>query len=93
MKPLCDGRHLLIAFSDAGRVRETVASADAPAGGALTVTPQSNGPAIVRGTFDLVDGRGERRSRYEKAALCRCGHSGNKPFCDGSHARVGFRDD
>lgn len=93
MKPLCDGRHLLIAFSDVGRVRETVTSADAPAGGALKVTPQPNGPAIVRGVFHLVDGRGERRSRYEKAAFCRCGHSSNKPFCDGSHASAGFRAD
>jgi len=54
------------------------------------VTPVENGPLVVRG--DLVvrhdDGHLERLPR---SALCRCGHSKNKPFCDSSHVEAGFK--
>jgi uncharacterized Fe-S cluster protein YjdI/CDGSH-type Zn-finger protein len=55
-----------------------------------TVTPVENGPLAVRGALALrhEDGSLERLPR---AALCRCGHSKNKPFCDGSHLELGFR--
>ncbi len=92
-KPLCDGTHHTIGFSDTGEIRETVESSDDVAGGVLTISPQPNGPIIARGAFHLVDGGGSRCSRYEKAAFCRCGQSRNKPFCDGSHAAAGFRAD
>ncbi|MEL6344107.1 MAG: CDGSH iron-sulfur domain-containing protein [Myxococcota bacterium] len=47
-----------------------------------------NGPIeIVRG------GTGKTVRRTTKAALCRCGASNNKPFCDGSHASIGFKTD
>lgn len=51
------------------------------------VTLVPNGPITLRG--DLVLPSGERDTR---AALCRCGQSSNKPFCDGTHAKVGWRD-
>lgn len=51
-----------------------------------------NGPLIVKGSFRVLDGEGREHS-IERAvvALCRCGHSEIKPFCDGSHARIAFR--
>ncbi|PYE49950.1 CDGSH iron-sulfur domain-containing protein [Deinococcus yavapaiensis] len=56
-----------------------------------SITPLADGPLIVRGDFELrVPGTPLRETR---AALCRCGQSGNKPFCDGTHAKVGWRSD
>jgi CDGSH-type Zn-finger protein len=56
-----------------------------------TITPYRDGPLIVRGDFRLVDQDGEEIDPgRETIALCRCGKSGIKPFCDGSHKRSGF---
>lgn len=54
------------------------------------VDVQANGPLLVKGDVEVrhPDGRVEVKER--QCALCRCGASGNKPFCDGSHKRVGF---
>ena len=61
-----------------------------PADGA-TITPYRDGPLIVRGNFRLVDqDGGEIDPGRQTIALCRCGKSGIKPFCDGSHKRSGF---
>ncbi|RFU22705.1 CDGSH iron-sulfur domain-containing protein [Geodermatophilus marinus] len=63
----------------------------APAGRA-TITPYRDGPLLVRGDFRLVDQDGtEIDPGRETVALCRCGRSGIKPFCDGTHKRAGFR--
>ena len=60
-----------------------------PAG--ATITPYRDGPLIVRGDFRLVDQDGvEIDPGRATIALCRCGKSGIKPFCDGSHKRSGF---
>ena len=60
--------------------------------GGVTITPYEDGPLLVRGEFRLVtpDGR-EIDPRRRTVALCRCGASGSKPFCDGSHRVAGFR--
>ncbi|MGY2075985.1 CDGSH iron-sulfur domain-containing protein [Blastococcus sp. SYSU DS0828] len=61
-----------------------------PADGA-TITPYRDGPLIVRGNFRLLDQDGaEIDPGRDTIALCRCGKSGIKPFCDGSHKRSGF---
>jgi CDGSH-type Zn-finger protein len=55
----------------------------------ITVCPR--GPLLVRGEIDLVDGDGKPiDTRRGTVALCRCGASANKPFCDGSHKLTGF---
>lgn len=56
-----------------------------------TVTPYRNGPYLIRGDFTIRDQDGNeiRRSR-ETIALCRCGKSRTKPFCDGTHKLIGF---
>ncbi len=51
-----------------------------------------DGPLLVRGDFELVSSDGEPVERTRRTvALCRCGASAIKPFCDGSHKLIGFR--
>ncbi len=58
------------------------------------ITPYRDGPLLVRGPFRMVDQDG-REIAVDKAtvALCRCGRSRLKPFCDGTHKSIGFRAD
>lgn len=53
-----------------------------------------NGPIRIEGDFRVLDAEGKAFGLGERTmiTLCRCGHSANKPFCDGAHAREGFRD-
>lgn len=51
-----------------------------------------SGPLWVRGRIPIRSGDGEAYEVRNRVTLCRCGASKNKPFCDGSHSRVGFRD-
>ena len=51
----------------------------------------TNGPYRVRGPIELLDQNGKAFTIPEGIALCRCGQSKNKPFCDASHQRSGFR--
>jgi CDGSH-type Zn-finger protein len=60
-------------------------------GPGATITPYRDGPLIVRGDFRLLDQDGaEIDPGRTTIALCRCGKSGIKPFCDGTHKRSGF---
>lgn len=61
------------------------------AGEGTTVEPRRDGPLFVRGRLRIVDADGNLIREDTRLALCRCGASGNKPFCDGSHRRVGFK--
>lgn len=58
-----------------------------------TVEAMKNGPLMVYGTLEVKDGKGNVTTKHKVTAFCRCGASQNKPFCDGSHIRVGFRDE
>ena len=60
------------------------------AGGVLKINPATNGPLLVSGSLTLKNQAGEWVARIEKTAFCRCGASANKPYCDGSHVRIGF---
>jgi CDGSH-type Zn-finger protein len=55
-----------------------------------TVEPRPNGPLFVRGSVRIVDPDGHLIREDTRVALCRCGASENKPFCDGSHLLIGF---
>lgn len=56
-----------------------------------TVTVQDNGPYRIKGPVRIVTPAGVAFTfEGDQVWLCRCGHSENKPFCDGSHKRVGF---
>ena len=54
------------------------------------IEPELNGPYLVRNLETLTNSRGESLEARPEMALCRCGGSSNKPFCDGTHARIGF---
>jgi CDGSH-type Zn-finger protein len=58
----------------------------------VKITPISNGPIRIEGDFQILDPAGAAFGLAGRTviSLCRCGHSENKPFCDGSHNRVGF---
>ena len=101
-KPFCDGTHVKIGFSSAkpeGTVEHkrdnySVAGLEyhAPESGvAIFITP--NGPYVVTGAPELRNTIREEGAPTERFALCRCGGSNNKPFCDGSHRQIGFKDE
>jgi CDGSH-type Zn-finger protein len=56
----------------------------------VNITPSENGPYLVSGAVRLTDVDGREVPHGEHMALCRCGHSKNKPFCDGMHVAIGF---
>jgi CDGSH-type Zn-finger protein/uncharacterized Fe-S cluster protein YjdI len=88
-KPFCDNTHEEAAFRDRGAVGETGEAPDAT-GGPLQVKRAPNGPLLLSGSFEIVSAAGQATWRGTKAALCRCGASKNKPFCDGAHKSLGF---
>ncbi len=55
-----------------------------------TITIKNNGPYVVEGDVKLVDAAGNEVPMV-KRALCRCGGSTTKPFCDGTHSKIGFQ--
>jgi uncharacterized Fe-S cluster protein YjdI len=57
----------------------------------VTVQLRSNGPLFLRGNIRIEDASGHLIREDTRVALCRCGGSGNKPFCDGTHRTIGFR--
>jgi CDGSH-type Zn-finger protein len=58
----------------------------------MKITPYRDGPYLVRGDFSIVDQDGEEiEVKRRVVALCRCGRSQMRPFCDGTHKAIGFR--
>lgn len=51
-----------------------------------------NGPLLVYGTLKVTDKDGTGEVKNKTTAFCRCGKSNNKPYCDGTHTKVGFKD-
>jgi CDGSH-type Zn-finger protein len=62
---------------------------------ATKITVIHNGPIRIEGDFEILDPASVNFGLAGRTAisLCRCGHSANKPFCDGSHKRSGFQDE
>ena len=91
-KPYCDYSHVDGGFAATGEpVPNTQAKTDA-IGGDIEITRVPNGPLKVIGNLEITTGTGRKIAQAEKAFLCRCGTSKNKPFCDGSHKGAGFVD-
>lgn len=60
--------------------------------GEVRITATRNGPYQITGPFKIFDHQGnELAFEGDEVFLCRCGHSNSKPFCDGTHRKVGFR--
>ena len=58
----------------------------------VTILAKNNGPFLVEGPFRLIDADGNEYpvAAGKRVSLCRCGGSTKKPFCDGTHSRIGF---
>jgi CDGSH-type Zn-finger protein/uncharacterized Fe-S cluster protein YjdI len=90
-KPFCDGSHHAIEFSATGEPASGQTDMLPVRDGVLAVDPQVDGPLRVRGNLEITSGTGRVVARVASTYLCRCGGSAKKPFCDGTHARIGFR--
>lgn len=89
-KPYCDGSHTAAGFTATGEPAAAQSQPLAERAGQLTVRPLPNGPLLVEGNLEICGGTGHTINRTTKTALCRCGASSNKPYCDGTHAKIGF---
>lgn len=92
-KPYCDGMHEKSRFKATGEPESGEAEALSLKNGPLNVTPTKDGPLHVEGALEICSASGRTITRTMETWLCRCGHSQNKPFCDGSHEAVSFRAD
>ncbi|MEX0272920.1 MAG: (4Fe-4S)-binding protein [Flavobacteriaceae bacterium] len=66
-------------------------SKKAPEGTTIRITVKPNGPVLVHGTCELTHSNGSVETKERVTALCRCGASENKPFCDGAHNTIEFK--
>lgn len=88
-KPYCDGSHVAAGFQATSEPASSDDMGEAERG-PLSIQPAPNGPLLVKGPLEIIAGSGRALNRTTKTALCRCGASKNKPYCDGSHASIGF---
>jgi len=87
-KPFCDGEHKHCAFSDNTQFQDDKAeSLSTVSSGKLTVSVRENAMLIFKGPMTIQSEYGSSRTTRTKAAICRCGLSKNKPFCDTSHKK------
>jgi CDGSH-type Zn-finger protein/uncharacterized Fe-S cluster protein YjdI len=89
-KPFCDNSHREIGFGASGEPASGETDMLPVRDGPLAIDPQTNGPLRVRGNLEIVSGTGRVVARVTSTYLCRCGGSATKPFCDGTHAKIGF---
>lgn len=91
-KPLCDGSHVEAGFKDCCKV-DSRRDEPAEAHTRLIISVRPNGMLVAKGPMMIMGADGQSRVIRNKAALCRCGKSRNKPFCDMTHKKIGFVDD
>lgn len=92
-KPYCDKMHEKAGFKATGEPASGEAETLAVKNGPLNVTPTKDGPLHAEGALEVCSASGRTIARTTETWLCRCGHSKNKPFCDGSHESAGFTAD
>jgi CDGSH-type Zn-finger protein len=88
-KPLCDSSHLTNGFRDDGSLHASDTAASATAEGRVTIRARPDGPLMCTGALAVIGSNG-RRAVAATTFLCRCGGSRNKPYCDGTHVKIGF---
>ncbi len=89
-KPFCDGSHAAEGFQASGEPTTKDSQPLAARAGKVKVTPFKDGPLGIEGNLEICSGTGRTVNRVTKTTLCRCGQSANKPYCDGTHKKVGF---
>ena len=90
-RPFCDGSHTEAEFAATGEPPGKDLAEMETRGGPLEVKLAPNGPLLVAGPLEIMAGTGRAVERTTSTALCRCGASANKPYCDGSHSKIGFK--
>lgn len=97
-KPLCDNSHRDTAFeapaafdSDKLETSPGENNKEEDIHGPLVVKLMKNGPALIEGAYQVYSIAGQPAKSSKNIALCRCGQSSEKPFCDGTHKKVGFQ--
>lgn len=92
-KPFCDGRHSEVGFADSADICPSkVRPVEDGASGELSIRLRADGPLVLEGSFRIT-GRGGAEIEGGAAALCRCGASSKKPFCDATHRDIEFQAD
>jgi len=90
-KPACDNSHEKINWkSDANANKEKMPSIENEKHDKLLIKLMKNGPAILEGNYTMESQELGERTSNKGVALCRCGGSSTKPFCDGTHKEIGF---
>ncbi|MDX1639926.1 MAG: CDGSH iron-sulfur domain-containing protein [Balneolaceae bacterium] len=90
-KPACDNTHSEIDFEAPGHFsRSNLTKGAEDDHEKLLLKVMEDGPLIVEGSYQIYSNATQPVSSSKNIALCRCGGSGNKPFCDGTHKEIGF---
>jgi CDGSH-type Zn-finger protein len=90
-KPFCDGSHRDAGFEHAGLPDAVASDERETRAGALHISVRADAMLLADGPMTITSADDGPDIRRNRAALCRCGHSANKPFCDGSHRDTGFK--
>ncbi len=91
-KPACDNTHTEIDFEAPASFDKSSLQEENPSdnGSKLVLKALKDGPVLVQGTYQIYSETSQPVSCSKNIALCRCGGSSNKPFCDGTHKEIGF---
>lgn len=90
-KPACDNSHLKMEWkAGTGANTEKMPPVNGESHEKLLIKLMKNGPAILEGTYTMESSEIGEHTSDKGVALCRCGESSTKPFCDGTHKEVGF---
>ncbi|MHB8252819.1 MAG: CDGSH iron-sulfur domain-containing protein [Acidiferrobacter sp.] len=90
-KPFCDGSHVASGFVATGEPPTEASAPLAVRNGLLKIHSLPDGPLVAEGNLEILSGTGRTVMCTQTVAFCRCGASQKKPFCDGSHSRLGFK--
>ena len=93
-KPFCDNTHEDIEFKAPASFDETKLRPTKdgnPSSSKLVLKLMENGPILLEGTYEVYSIGNPPVNSSKNVAFCRCGESGSKPFCDGTHKDVGFK--
>lgn len=90
-KPFCDNSHTTIGFKAGPASSQQANPEPIIEGGTLHIDAEARGPLRIKGNLRILDADGTEIFAGGTVALCRCGASSNKPFCDGTHLTNGFQ--
>ena len=89
-KPVCDDQHVDMEFLHSGKIFEVSEITASSRPSKINISCIKDGPITFRGRIRMHNQFGQECVKM-RGSLCRCGQSASKPFCDGSHSRVGFQ--